>query len=190
MRRQEWLWRVVVMFLYPLQDGSVVHFKIKRNTQLKKLMQAYCDRQGFQMNTIRFMFDGNHLGPETTPAEVSSTSSSTEHSLIFLFCQLEMEDDDTIEVFQQQTGGHWLGGLIYISGIINTISLYNFSFLSFSHLYPAPPLSVLVTYAPPKATFTSPSYSLQPWLVVYIVDKKKNLIMNWGCFLVLPGWIS
>ena len=22
--------------------------------------------------------------------------------------QLEMEDDDTIEVFQQQTGGHWL----------------------------------------------------------------------------------
>lgn len=68
-------------------DGTVVHFKIKRNTQLKKLMQAYCDRQGFQMNTIRFMFDGNHLGQETTPAE------------------LEMEDDDTIEVFQQQTGG-------------------------------------------------------------------------------------
>lgn len=27
------------------QDGSVVHFKIKRNTQLKKLMQAYADRQ-------------------------------------------------------------------------------------------------------------------------------------------------
>ena len=49
----------------------MVHFKIKRNTQLKKLMQAYCDRQGFQMNTIRFTFDGNHLGPETTPAEVS-----------------------------------------------------------------------------------------------------------------------
>lgn len=51
----------------------MVHFKIKRNTQLKKLMQAYCDRQGFQMNTIRFMFDGNHLGPETTPSEVSIT---------------------------------------------------------------------------------------------------------------------
>lgn len=59
-----------------LQDGSVVHFKIKRNTQLKKLMQAYCDRQGFQMNTIRFMFDGNHLGPETTPAEVRTTQGN------------------------------------------------------------------------------------------------------------------
>ena len=49
----------------------MVHFKIKRNTQLKKLMQAYCDRQGFQMSTIRFMFDGNPLGPEATPSEVS-----------------------------------------------------------------------------------------------------------------------
>merc|ERR1712071_743999 len=27
------------------QDGSVVQFKIKKNTQLKKLMNAYCDRQ-------------------------------------------------------------------------------------------------------------------------------------------------
>ena len=27
------------------QDNSEVHFKIKRTTQLKKLMNAYCDRQ-------------------------------------------------------------------------------------------------------------------------------------------------
>ena len=52
----------------------MVHFKIKRNTQLKKLMQAYCDRQGFQMSTIRFMFDGNPLGPDTTPSEVNQYS--------------------------------------------------------------------------------------------------------------------
>ena len=26
------------------QDGSVVHFKIKRNTPLRNLMSAYCDR--------------------------------------------------------------------------------------------------------------------------------------------------
>ncbi|XP_064404754.1 small ubiquitin-related modifier 3-like [Halichondria panicea] len=69
------------------QDGSVVHFKIKRNTPLKKLMQAYCDRQGFQLSTIRFVFDGNSVGPECTPNA------------------LEMDDEDTIEVFQQQTGG-------------------------------------------------------------------------------------
>lgn len=68
-------------------DGSVVHFKIKKNTPLKKLMQAYCDRQGFQRNTIRFTFDGGHVGEDQTPSD------------------LDMEDDDTIEVFQQQTGG-------------------------------------------------------------------------------------
>ncbi|KAB0371652.1 hypothetical protein FD755_016590, partial [Muntiacus reevesi] len=46
------------------QDGSVVQFKIKRHTPLSKLMKAYCERKGW-----------------------------------------EMEDEDTIDVFQQQTGG-------------------------------------------------------------------------------------
>lgn len=59
----------------------MVHFKIKRNTQLKKLMQAYCDRQGFQMASIRFMFDGNPLGPEATPSEVSQPSRGVEPKL-------------------------------------------------------------------------------------------------------------
>ncbi|KAL2300990.1 hypothetical protein Nmel_011546, partial [Mimus melanotis] len=27
------------------QDGSVVHFRIKRNSPLSKLMKAYCSRQ-------------------------------------------------------------------------------------------------------------------------------------------------
>ena len=138
-------------------------------------MQAYCDRQGFQMSTIRFMFDGNPLGPEATPSEVSAvhlystvggytlweysyyvvspykgrggtvecSPSHTCERMLYCYCvsgdvitrssplqklfvgdcpppniliyieqdyivtpQLEMEDDDTIEVFQQQTGGH------------------------------------------------------------------------------------
>ena len=59
------------MFLI-IQDGSVVHFKIKRNTKLKKLMQAYCDRQGFQMTSVRFYSGNDHLLCEDdTPAEVS-----------------------------------------------------------------------------------------------------------------------
>eukprot|EP00960_Hanusia_phi_P052847 761694-Hanusia_phi.AAC.2 len=32
------------------QDGNVVHFKIKRKTPLKKLMEAYCSRQSLQMD--------------------------------------------------------------------------------------------------------------------------------------------
>lgn len=69
------------------QDGSVVQFKIKKNTQLKKLMNAYCDRQGLDAAQIRFRFDG-------TPIQDTDTPSA-----------LDMEDDDTIDVFQEQTGG-------------------------------------------------------------------------------------
>ncbi|XP_024127523.1 small ubiquitin-related modifier 2 isoform X1 [Oryzias melastigma] len=69
------------------QDGSVVQFKIKRHTPLIKLMKAYCERQGLSMRQIRFRFDGQPINETDTPA------------------QLEMEDEDTIDVFQQQTGG-------------------------------------------------------------------------------------
>ncbi|KAG9277384.1 small ubiquitin-related modifier 2-like [Astyanax mexicanus] len=69
------------------QDGSVVQFKIKRHTPLSKLMKAYCERQGLTMRQIRFRFDGQPINETDTPA------------------QLEMEDEDTIDVFQQQTGG-------------------------------------------------------------------------------------
>uniref|UniRef100_A0A8C0KL07 Rad60/SUMO-like domain-containing protein n=1 Tax=Canis lupus dingo TaxID=286419 RepID=A0A8C0KL07_CANLU len=31
------------------QDGSVVQFKIKRHTPLRKLTKAYCERQGFKV---------------------------------------------------------------------------------------------------------------------------------------------
>ncbi|KAM6225224.1 small ubiquitin-related modifier 3 [Rhynchocyon petersi] len=74
------------------QDGSVVQFKIKRHTPLSKLMKAYCERQGLSMRQIRFRFDGQPINETDTPA------------------QLEMEDEDTIDVFQQQTGGTWAAG--------------------------------------------------------------------------------
>ena len=32
------------------QDGSEIFFKIKKSTQLKKLMEAYCQRQGLSSN--------------------------------------------------------------------------------------------------------------------------------------------
>uniref|UniRef100_A0A4W5QV35 Ubiquitin-like domain-containing protein n=1 Tax=Hucho hucho TaxID=62062 RepID=A0A4W5QV35_9TELE len=69
------------------QDGSVVQFKIKRHTPLSKLMKAYCERQGLSIRQIRFRFDGQPINETDTPS------------------QLEMEDEDTIDVFQQQTGG-------------------------------------------------------------------------------------
>ncbi|XP_014391003.1 PREDICTED: small ubiquitin-related modifier 2 [Myotis brandtii] len=69
------------------QDGSVVQFKIKRYTPLTKLMKAYCERQVLSIWQIRFRLDRQPINEADTPA------------------QLEMEEEDTTDVFQQQTGG-------------------------------------------------------------------------------------
>lgn len=92
------------------QDNAVVQFKIKKHTPLRKLMNAYCDRavskyldflkvesilkrnflfkQGLSMQVVRFRFDGQPINENDTPTS------------------LEMEEGDTIEVYQQQTGGN------------------------------------------------------------------------------------
>ncbi|PPD93648.1 hypothetical protein GOBAR_DD09397 [Gossypium barbadense] len=62
------------------QDGNEVFFRIKRSTQLKKLMNAYCDRQSVDFNSIAFLFDGRRL-------------------------RLEMEEGDEIDAMLHQTGG-------------------------------------------------------------------------------------
>ncbi|XP_076975307.1 small ubiquitin-related modifier 3 isoform X2 [Tamandua tetradactyla] len=85
------------------QDGSVVQFKIKRHTPLSKLMKAYCERQGLSMRQIRFRFDGQPINETDTPA------------------QLEMEDEDTIDVFQQQTGGDAVGGVQQQTGAVREV---------------------------------------------------------------------
>ncbi|XP_019159263.1 small ubiquitin-related modifier 1-like [Ipomoea triloba] len=69
------------------QDGNEVFFRIKRSTQLRKLMNAYCDRQSVDFNSIAFLFDGRRLRAEQTPDE------------------LEMEDGDEIDAMLHQTGG-------------------------------------------------------------------------------------
>ncbi|KAJ4911286.1 Small ubiquitin-related modifier 1 [Raphanus sativus] len=69
------------------QDGNEVFFRIKRATQLKKLMTAYCDRQSVDFNSIAFLFDGRRLRAEQTPDE------------------LDMEEGDEIDAMLHQTGG-------------------------------------------------------------------------------------
>ncbi|CAA2972439.1 small ubiquitin-related modifier 1-like [Olea europaea var. sylvestris] len=69
------------------QDGNEVFFRIKKGSQLKKLMTTYCDRQSVDLNAIAFLFDGRRLRAEQTPDE------------------LEMEDGDEIDAMLHQTGG-------------------------------------------------------------------------------------
>ncbi|KAG0316353.1 hypothetical protein BG000_004883, partial [Podila horticola] len=61
-------------------DQTEVFFKIKRSTQLKKLMEAYCERQGKSVASVRFLYDGERIQATNTPNE------------------LEMEDGDSIDV--------------------------------------------------------------------------------------------
>ena len=49
------------------QDGSEIFFKIKKTTQLKKLMDAYSQRQGLAANSCRFIFDGERVKDTDTP---------------------------------------------------------------------------------------------------------------------------
>eukprot|EP00347_Sterkiella_histriomuscorum_P010877 403374578 len=78
------------------QDGTEIFFKIKRTTQLKKLMDAYVNRQGLSSNQCRFIFDGERLKDDDTPDK------------------LEMENGDEIDVMVEQTGG--FGGISVITG--------------------------------------------------------------------------
>ncbi|XP_075385169.1 small ubiquitin-related modifier 1 isoform X2 [Tenrec ecaudatus] len=69
-------------------DSSEIHFKVKMTTHLKKLKESYCQRQGVPMNSLRFLFEGQRIADNHTPKE------------------LGMEEEDVIEVYQEQTGGH------------------------------------------------------------------------------------
>ena len=52
------------------QDGNEIYFKCKMTTPLSKLMNAFCQRQGVQMNSVRFLFDGQRVNQSHTPKDV------------------------------------------------------------------------------------------------------------------------
>ena len=65
-------------------------------------MSAYCARSKLAQTTVRFRFDGQAISENDTPRG------------------LDMEDGDTIEVFQQQ-----LGGLLQPIGICTPCCIHN-----------------------------------------------------------------
>merc|ERR1711881_180833 len=69
------------------QDSNEIHFRVKMTTQMGKLKKSYSERVGVPVSSLRFLFDGRRINDDETPE------------------QLEMEQDDVIEVYQEQTGG-------------------------------------------------------------------------------------
>jgi small ubiquitin-related modifier len=51
-------------------SNNEVFFKIKRTTPLKKLMDAFCERQGKSPQSVRFLFDGQRVNPTDNPETV------------------------------------------------------------------------------------------------------------------------
>uniref|UniRef100_A0A2I2Z460 Small ubiquitin like modifier 1 n=1 Tax=Gorilla gorilla gorilla TaxID=9595 RepID=A0A2I2Z460_GORGO len=115
------------------QDSSEIHFKVKMTTHLKKLKESYCQRQGVPMNSLRFLFEGQRIADNHTPKEAQWPTPAipalweaeagwitagqelrpawaTWRNLISTknrkSSQLGMEEEDVIEVYQEQTGGH------------------------------------------------------------------------------------
>lgn len=47
-------------------------------------MEAYCGRQGVDISSIRFLYDGQRVQPDQTPKEVKILSVFFKNLLIFL----------------------------------------------------------------------------------------------------------
>ena len=69
------------------QDSNEIHFRVKMSTQMGKLKKSYAERVGVPISSLRFLFDGRRINDDESPKA------------------LEMEQDDVIEVYQEQTGG-------------------------------------------------------------------------------------
>jgi small ubiquitin-related modifier len=69
------------------QDGAEMQFKVKPTTKFGKMITAYCSRKGLDEKSVRFVFDGQRLNEQSTPAE------------------MDMQSDDVIDVVVEQLGG-------------------------------------------------------------------------------------
>ncbi|KDQ09582.1 hypothetical protein BOTBODRAFT_164723 [Botryobasidium botryosum FD-172 SS1] len=69
------------------QTNEEVFFKIKRSTKLSKPQGAYATNVGKDVSSIRFLYNGERINEDDTPAS------------------LYVADNDTIDVQVEQVGG-------------------------------------------------------------------------------------
>jgi small ubiquitin-related modifier len=69
------------------QAGDETLFKIKKTTKMEKVFNAYAQRKGVQVGSLRFLLDGERVTGEQTPK------------------MLELEDGDQIDAVLEQVGG-------------------------------------------------------------------------------------
>ena len=62
---------------------------MKPTTAFRKIFNAFCERQGKSNDAVRFLFDGNRIDADSTPAD------------------LDMEDGDRIDATVEMIGGRY-----------------------------------------------------------------------------------
>ncbi|KAF2105718.1 ubiquitin-like protein-like protein SMT3 [Lophiotrema nucula] len=68
-------------------NNNELFFKVKPTTPFGKVMETFCKRQGKDLKSVRFLFEGQRIRKEDT-------------------CEtLDVQDGDAIEVHQEQLGG-------------------------------------------------------------------------------------
>eukprot|EP00466_Bigelowiella_natans_P018888 jgi/Bigna1/63962/fgenesh1_kg.64_\ len=76
--------------VFTSQDGREVHFKVKKTTPFKRMMEAYYAKVGAtEKDAFRFLHDGERIHKYQTPADVN------------------VEDGDEIHVMLTVDGGSW-----------------------------------------------------------------------------------
>ncbi|OYV74992.1 MAG: hypothetical protein B7Z66_14530 [Chromatiales bacterium 21-64-14] len=73
------------------QTGGEIHFKLKMHTKFGKVFASYCAKKGVDVNSMKFLFDGDRINEEKTPMD------------------LEMTDGDVVDAVVEQIGGGDLG---------------------------------------------------------------------------------
>ena len=74
------------------QYTNEIHFRVLMSTKMGKLKKSYAERVGVPVSSLRFVFFGRGI------TSLSINDDETPKAL-------EMEQDDVIEVYQEQTGG-------------------------------------------------------------------------------------
>ena len=77
------------------QNGDSLQFKVRMNTPLQKVINAYCGRMNVEADSVRFLYDGDRIEGEKTPE------------------MMHMEDGDILDVVLQQTGGGGFSPPVY-----------------------------------------------------------------------------
>lgn len=100
-------------------NNNEVFFKIKRTTALKKLMDAFCDRSGKSIQSVRFLFDGQRVQPTDNPESVSVCHTSDWDSAA-------PTDTDTRRSWRCRTAIHSKStrNRLVARGVNNTVATY------------------------------------------------------------------